>query len=674
MSLPARPLLYLLLACLLTALHVSAAVRLNGMPDGHLLPSLDDAWIHARYAEAIWQGTPWVYTPGDGYSSGATSLLWPILLLPGLMAGLDAADLHRIALLWAPPLLAWSAISADRWISRFFSTGLPPAADATGYGAWAGYGVLLCGPYVWGAASGMEVALVGAALIATVERHGRGAPPDRGMALCLGLLSASRPEGALIALLTAAHLLWRHRDRPAAGLIAPLLPAAIGAVQPLLNLAMTGAMTGTSVLAKHNPRLTLPQDVSTLEWFVDSALIGAHTDHFFGGAGILLLPVAGVGLIALSRRQGWLPLAAFLIPLAALALLMPMLLNQARHLMPGLALYVPALIAGAVLLERRFLPAGATPWIRAAVLATLLAGTPRWAWYTSLNARDLRQQHVAAAAFLARHAAPGDTVAVNDAGFVPVLTGLTILDLEGVTSARVLPWALAGEGSMLVLIDRERPDWLAVFPTWFPGVSAALDPQWSARLARRTISGGDTLQISRLRPAVLDSARTPPALQPGEAVLDTLDLSDLDSEAAHAHTQDEDAAAAARANTAVLAAAPGDVPGSDVPGGDVQILDGARRYHGCTGFRLSSPREGPPITRLAARIGPSSGEALIDATLNGRPVRWRFPPVADGRWIGFSVDVPPTDELEVNLCVTEAAGGVQGGVQIARWWGIGAGG
>ncbi len=49
---------------------------------GELSLPLDDSFIYLQYARAIAQGHPFVYTAGNAPTTGATSLFWPLLLLP----------------------------------------------------------------------------------------------------------------------------------------------------------------------------------------------------------------------------------------------------------------------------------------------------------------------------------------------------------------------------------------------------------------------------------------------------------------------------------------------------------------------------------------------------------------------------------------------------------------
>jgi hypothetical protein len=106
-------------------------------------------------------------------------------------------------------------------------------------------------------------------------------------------------------------------------------------------------------------------------------------------------------------------------------------------------------------------------------------------------------------------------------------------------------------------------------------------------------------------------------------------------------------------------------------------LEGARRYTGCTSIVMRSA-DTRPLRRLVARLGPSSGEALITVQIGEGDAatlrRLAVPAIPDGQWRDLSLDLPPersVTALPLQLCVVSAPGGVRGGVQIARWWGLG---
>src|SRR5262245_38860734 len=69
---------------------------------------LDDAYIHFDYATQLARGYFFNWLPGHGYSTGATSILWPILLAPAHWFGLREERMAIWAAILGAVLLAIS--------------------------------------------------------------------------------------------------------------------------------------------------------------------------------------------------------------------------------------------------------------------------------------------------------------------------------------------------------------------------------------------------------------------------------------------------------------------------------------------------------------------------------------------------------------------------------------
>ncbi|MEP6774821.1 MAG: hypothetical protein ABJA50_04425, partial [Chloroflexota bacterium] len=58
---------------------------------GHLAPPLDDTFIHLQYARQLAAGHPFQYNTGDMPSSGDSSFIYPFLLAPAFLLGLNGS-------------------------------------------------------------------------------------------------------------------------------------------------------------------------------------------------------------------------------------------------------------------------------------------------------------------------------------------------------------------------------------------------------------------------------------------------------------------------------------------------------------------------------------------------------------------------------------------------------
>src|SRR5580700_1436265 len=106
-----------------------AAFWVPGLPRTlpHLPVPLDDVYIHFGFARAAALGHPFEWIPGNGYSSGGTSLTYPLALAPGYLLGLRGERLAWFAafvacasivdLARSVRALILSAGPAPRWIA-----------------------------------------------------------------------------------------------------------------------------------------------------------------------------------------------------------------------------------------------------------------------------------------------------------------------------------------------------------------------------------------------------------------------------------------------------------------------------------------------------------------------------------------------------------------------------
>ena len=75
---------------------------------GHLAAPLDDTFIHLQYARQLAAGHPFEYNTGDQPSSGDSAFIYPFMLAPAFMVGLNGMR----ALLWADLL---NVSRTSRW-------------------------------------------------------------------------------------------------------------------------------------------------------------------------------------------------------------------------------------------------------------------------------------------------------------------------------------------------------------------------------------------------------------------------------------------------------------------------------------------------------------------------------------------------------------------------------
>ncbi len=513
---------------------------------GPLGAPLDDSYIHFQFARSFARFQPFEYVPGGPRVAGATSLLWPALLTPAIWLGASAQGL--LALSWALGFGALFGQAAEVFLlgRRFLSR---PAAFV------GGLLVLTFSANTWFAASAMEVVPLGYLLLRSARRAAEYLEVPRcawreGELLLLAACAAwMRPEGALAALCIGVAFAWKRRAAFAA--LSLLTPLAV----PLVNFLFTGSATQTTTLAKWlltNPyyegRLW-PAIWGNVEIFYGTLLDGQQWSWTFIPQGYKLVGFAclpALGLAAL--RRGAKAQAAFL-GLVGLGILLPttyetFLVNRLRYLWPFSA---PWLLGLAALGELLALPLASKRreliWLGLALPA--LAGYG-FAQLAPISVGDVAQSAAAISAqqvSLGRWAAealPKDaTIGVNDAGAISYFSERETFDIVGLTTPGEARHWVGGAGSRFEHYERlprtALPTHFFVYPDWFGVPSLLGECLTERRVDGATILGGPLMVACRADYSSLGSGARPLLDVTTRALLDELDVADLESESAHGY-------------------------------------------------------------------------------------------------------------------------------------------
>lgn len=483
---PLRLLLLLaaLVACLRYLLEEIGRLR------GGLGFPLDDSWIHLQFARNLAHGLGLSYNPGE-LVTGSTAPLWTALLsllflLPGNVV------------LWTKLLglaLHLAGIDATFHLGRELglSRGLAALAAALTLGtSW----------LAWSALSGMEIPLfillsLWGMILHLRERAGPDRPPLALAVLAVAVLA--RPEGLLLLLLAVLDRFlsfdvsedrprWR-RPSPGALLRGAALAACALAGTIFFYVWASGSVLPTTYAAKGGGgvRHLLP----------DFRYLANVLGLFFRPQPVATL-LAGAGAAALASRlgdvrgrrdRGLLPaLWLFGLPLAY-SLLTPgptkMLGNFGRYyfpLFPVLAVLGILGLEPAALALARLVPRPALAVLRTAGAALILAPTlfvlVQGQRFYAQNIANVEESDVAIARWLAPRLPAGAVLAVNDIGAIKYFLPNRVVDLASIATPEIgrevgrataagVPWSEA----LIASIARREPDYLVIFPSWFPAVA-----------------------------------------------------------------------------------------------------------------------------------------------------------------------------------------------------------
>lgn len=528
---------------------------------------LDDVFIHFDFARSAARGFPFEWIDGNGYSSGGTSLLYPLVLALGLRLGFYGLSLMHFAAIVAATSTFGLLIGLRRCMSelpRPVSYILP-------------FVMLTVGALDWSLFSGMEVAFFLAmwvlglrATLYTMDLAAIRQVRLRGALTALGvssfLIAATRPEAvttiAVLAFAAALSVL-KYRGRTAAivTLFVGAVPgAAVVLGQALVNKWLTGdaAAAGALVKLEMNNWLLTTEQIWDAYWFhLKYQFLRVTQYHFSTNAysGFIVWSFAALALVPRATRRYALILWASLVGwLLTVALNGQVRWQNERYTMPAVAWLLAAAALGfgycltwAVTHKRSLIPR-ILVFVPAVTAMTvfLVGAAPRFQeqrWFFGRASRNIFDQHVQTGHLLRIGVKPAPhRVLVGDAGAISYVSDLPGLDIIGLGGTFRLPFARAshwGVGASVELIQHLpqnlRPDLMAIYPGWWNALPLWFTSEVTARVPVRgnVICGGHTKVVYRADFSSLDDAERPFGISSQERVVDTLDFADVVSERAH---------------------------------------------------------------------------------------------------------------------------------------------
>jgi hypothetical protein len=130
----------------------------------------------------------------------------------------------------------------------------------------------------------------------------------------------------------------------------------------------------------------------------------------------------------------------------------------------------------------------------AASVAAVWPAASRYAW--AVQNIDALQVHLGN---WVRANTPAEArLALNDVGAITYVSRREVVDLMGLVTPNIIPYRRAGEAGVLRYLERSCPDYLIIFPAWFPALSAMSDrftPIYRRRLEHNTVAGADEMVV-----------------------------------------------------------------------------------------------------------------------------------------------------------------------------------
>lgn len=632
---------------------------------GHPALPLDDSFIHLQYARRLAEGGFFSYVAGEGYTTGATSLLWPIMLAPFHLFGFHELSLVWAAWFWGTLAHAALAVEVMRLSGRLAGKEVAPAAllMSLGFGAFA-----------WFAWSGMETIPFTWLLVRTARASAELVEPDLDkprvsprQVVLLGVVTPLlRPEGMIasgIAFLALAYWAivagrgWRQRLVPLVPLVGPL-------IVPGLHYVLAGHATSATTMVKWlptNPAYDRAGAQSFFEYNLKTlftgVLDGGDWSWLFVPEGHLIVALLGLaGMLYCAWREKLTMHALFLMVLVVATVLpctyLSFLWNRVRYVWPFLAAHFVLVACAARLLGDLARKLGKTRVPVAPVLAGVFVGAivvklPRALADLAESAHAIDRQQVALGFWAREHLPANARIGVNDTGAIAYLSNHKTFDVCGLTTeGEALYWTY-GAGSRFEHYEKmpaeRRPSHFIVYPQWMSCEPVLGDELHRATVTDQSILGGQTMIAYEARWDRLGSGALPRLkLDPDTKVVDDIDVSDLESEKAHTYEllggSDHD-------NIATLSFPPRASDREDES--PFEVADGGRQRRRLDRF-VASLQAGRPA-KLVMRVAADQETELVVRAGNAEVGTIRVPA---SEWVERQVSLSAVPDANVTIEVT----------------------
>jgi len=638
-----------------------------GITRGHLAAPLDDSYIHFQYARQISRGHFFEFTDGSGFSTGCTSLLYPVLLAPFFIVGFGGVKIILIALALGLGCLVASSL-------LLFLSGRELAGEEAGLLVSL---LFLCnGNLVWQYLSGMETGLFATLILAGLyclilwERSNRGKHLGLGMAL-FSLASLTRPEGLALLLIALVLVTGRSLRRHGAGVSALLYLFLLPFLFYLLAVRISsGTFETAGVLAKSvgaAPYYTFWEKIAKL---VDNFTLiftgyyrglghnffpdGSMAPFFPAGAlyPFLLFPpgsliLAGIGVVAGistgdEKIRRMIRLIGFLLFGGLLSVTNSEVVeaHYFRYLGPFQPLFLLLVVVGireiAGLFRER-----SRGIFRTAGIGLVLFAVPSifyWAYIYGENASDIFEQHRRTSWWI-KDATPGDAViGVTDTGVIGYFSNRRIYDFVGLTTPNQARHWRSGIGSAFERLERlppdKRPDYIVSFPFLFGEMNFLGEPVHWAPLQKNLTTMGNQFVVYRQEWSLLHSGDLPIDPPEGLHLVDSLDVADLEDEHVHGYSWRE----AAERHKGWMHPNPRNFF-HKAAAENRTVADGGRLLSGIERFTIQIPRGGEIL--LVARMK-AKRKAVANVFMNGKSVgRLEVPGSEKDSWQEPRIRIPP---------------------------------
>jgi hypothetical protein len=138
----------------------------------------------------------------------------------------------------------------------------------------------------------------------------------------------------------------------------------------------------------------------------------------------------------------------------------------------------------------------AVAWLGLA-LVTLAPAATRYGWAV----QNINAMQVHLGRWVDTHLPKVARLAVNDIGAVAYFSRRDVIDLMGLVTPDIIAYRRRGESGVMEYVTETCPDYVIIFPAWFPRLAASaetLEPIYRVRLERNEVAGAAEMVVYRL--------------------------------------------------------------------------------------------------------------------------------------------------------------------------------
>ncbi|MDI6751491.1 MAG: hypothetical protein QME07_01340 [bacterium] len=539
--------------------------------EGGLSLPLDDSFIFFQYAKQFAAGLAFQYNTGDTPTTGVTSLLYTLLLVPGFILGFDGLSIIKYSLFLSLLTLIGTG---------FFAYLIGKQLVSHIVGVISMLLVILSGPFIWATFSGMDTGLFGFMLVLTFWTviafyEKKNLFP---IAIAGSLLSITRPEGfiasiILFSLIFVNQLIKPKNERlPFIQSILSAVPVLSGILWLLLNLILTGSISFNTIASKsqfatgHSSVLDCLATGIRYFFFLLKEVFAGFSGDYIGvlnaNSGYPAVYIAPFSLLffifaifpqatgeVIKRRLGAYSLGFlwFFVGIFVASLSKPDNIHWHRYIIPYYPLFLIMVAVGVHQLSQTLQKEGFLGISIFFVLFSFLT-----AIYFGIafgkNCKDIHLQQITIARWIEKNIPEDAAIALNDAGAIKYLSQRYCIDLVGLCYPKIVrsgTHAGDGNGSLYETVEKleRKPDYFIIYPSWFAFPDYVLgEEKASFGLSEPTVAGagsepmkvykanfrymntGDNIQLSFTKETI------------GKLLLsDRIDIADVEDEKRHNH-------------------------------------------------------------------------------------------------------------------------------------------